>query len=173
MSQGLITNLFYIIPAIIVTCFIIYKTISSSQKIKKSCTYTVGMQQEFKESTEDVRLTNLKTRIWTEICEILCHDVDIELSDLMIVISYPDFIKFLNETDESEDRITRYLFGVGIKYSSEMDEDDFLIEIIPHYPKAEYIPLVDEETKNLLKGTCEGCGAPITGPVCEYCGRHH
>ena len=169
-----------------------------TQRLFNSFTTTKdnGMVYEMKEKVKELSLKDyvdvLRTKIWTEICDLECYQ-HYESNELCILLHPNDFNKFqavlensfkLNKLDAG---CEYSLYGVMIKSSNEIKERDYKVTVksiitptvdwngyssVTINPSGWYdaVSIPQKETE---KEVCDGCGAPITGQVCEYCGRVH
>ena len=78
-------------------------------------------------------------------------------------------IKSFNEIKEGECKVVPWT-KVKSVITPTVDWDGYSSITINPSGWHDVISISQKETE---KETCDGCGAPITGRVCEYCGRVH
>lgn len=142
-----------VIPIILLFGFLMFKTSEETERLDR--------QEEKKlnaNKIEETRLRALEARI---LDTIFWSVGEYSASELILILNPYDYEKMkIHDPD---------LFNfIPITSSLKMEPDNYLVQVnrlIAHEPKIDKVKIEKE--------VCDGCGAPITGPVCEYCGRHH
>ena len=142
-----------VIPIILLFGYLMFKTSEETERLDR--------QEEKKlnaNKIEETRLRALEARI---LDTIFWSVGEYSASELILILNPYDYEKMKIHDPGLFDFIP-------IASSLKMEPDNYLVQVnrlIAHEPKI--------DKAKIEKEVCDGCGAPITGKVCEYCGRHH